>query len=403
MAYPVRIRGRFRVRVAAPAGEEAERLDFRVLVAGGPVAAAAAVALMAFLPVLAQRESWVPQLFASVSAAALAGVHLAAFARARVRRPGLALAAQAVLGYVPMLQLGAAWSAAAGFFAGGLLLAVRPARALPAAVLVCVVAGLVAARGNASADAGFAAVVSAGVAALVLFGAGAAARLIAEREEERRELKRSAIAEERKRFSRDVHDLLGLSLSAITLKGELVDRLVIGQPGRAKEELAELLTMSRRALADVRTVAAGFRELSLDDECRAAAAVLSAVGTRVTVARSGTADLPPEVALAFAAVLREGVTNVVRHSTASWCAFSVSKEDGTAWLEIVNDGAGGVAAGGGGADSGSGLRNLVDRVESLGGTLATELGAGGTHRLLAAVPVGCDGVRRRRAADELTA
>ena len=401
MAYPVRLLGRFRVRVAAPAREEAGRPDFHALVAGGPPAAAAAVALMASLPVLAERQSWVSWLLALTGAAALAGVHLAAIAHGRVRRPGLALGVQALLAYLPMLQLGALWSAAGGFFAGGLLLAVRPARALPAAGLVCVAAGLVSARGTASADAGFAAVAAAGVAALVLFGTGAAARLIAERDEERRELKRRAIAEERKRFSRDVHDLLGLSLSAITLKGELVDRLVIGQPGRAKEELAELLTMSRRALADVRTVAAGYRELSLDDECRAAAAVLSAAGTRVTVARSGTGDLPPEVATALAAVLREGVTNVVRHSTASWCAFSVSKEDGTAWLEIVNDGAGGAA--GGGPGSGSGLRNLVDRVESLGGTLATETGPDGTHRLLAAVPVGCDEVRRHRTRDELTA
>ena len=400
MAYPVRLLGKLRARVAAPPGGEAGH-DFRALVAGGPAAAAAAVALMASLPVLAERRFWGSWLLALSCAAALAGVFLAAFTPGRVRRPGLTLAALALLGYAPMLELGARWSTAGGFLAGGLLLAVRPARAVPAVALVCVVAGLVAARGAASVDAGLAAVASAGAAALLLFGTGAAARLIAEREEERRELERSAIAEERKRFSRDVHDLLGLSLSAITLKGELVDRLVIGQPERAKEELAELLTMSRRALADVRTVAAGYRELSLDDECRAAAAVLSAAGTRVTIARSGTETLPPEVATALAAVLREGVTNVVRHSTASWCAFSVSKEDETAWLEILNDGVHGVA--GGGAGSGSGLRNLVDRVESLGGTLATESGPDGTHRLLAAVPVGCGGVRRAPGAGELTA
>lgn len=397
MADPVRLRGKFRMRAVPPA----ERPDFSGLVAAGPVAAAAVVALSASLPVLAERTSWTPRLLALACAAALAGVHLTAFAHGRVRRPGLALAVQALLGYGPMLQLGALWSAAGGFLAGGLLLTVRPARAVPAAGLVCVGAGLLSAWATGTADAGLTGAVSAAIAALALSGTGAAVRLTAEREEERRELKRDAIAEERKRFSRDVHDLLGLSLSAITLKGELVDRLVIGQPGRAKEELAELLTMSRRALADVRTVAAGYRELSLDDECRAAAAVLSAAGIRVTVARSGIADLPPDVATALAAVLREGVTNVVRHSTASWCAFSVSKEDGTAWLEIVNDGAGGPADGGMG--SGSGLRNLVDRVESLGGTLAAESGPDGTHRLLAAVPVACGGVRRHRAADELTA
>jgi two-component system sensor histidine kinase DesK len=383
----MRIRGtEFRGRAdvpASPLGED--RSDFRTLVFGAQAAAAAGVALQAFLPVLTGREPWGARLAALVCAAVLAGVHLASFDRGRVRRPAPALTVQALLGAVPMLQLGGLWSSAAGFFAGGLLLAVRPARAVPGALLGCVVAGLVSGSAGRSVDAGVAGTAAAGVAALTLFGLGLAARLVAEREEERRELKRQAIAEERKRFSRDLHDLLGLSLSAITLKGELVDRLVLGRPARAKEELAELLVMSRRALADVRTVAAGYRELSLDDECKAAAAVLSAAGIRVTVARSGTGDLPPEVAGAFAAVLREGVTNVVRHSAASWCAFSVSTEDGTAWLEIVNDGAGRPVDAG--ADSGWGLRNLSDRVGSLAGSLTVEAGADGTHRLVAAVPV----------------
>lgn len=160
----------------------------------------------------------------------------------------------------------------------GLLLAARPARAVPGAVVACVLAGLVPARSGAPGwvDTVVAGTASSGVAALALFGLGVAARMVAAREGELRELQRSAVAEEHKRFSRDVHDLLGLSLSAITLKGELVDRLMLGRPERAKEELAELLTMSRRALADVRTIAAGYRELSLDDECRAAAAVLGA-------------------------------------------------------------------------------------------------------------------------------
>lgn len=396
MTYPVRIRSvRFREQVARSVGDEAgprrvseaDQPGFRALVAGEQAVAAAAVALLVFLPVLTGRDPWPVRLVALACAAALAGVHLACFANGRGRVVP-ALVVQAALGYLPMLQLGAAWSAASGFFAGGLLLAVRPARAVPGAVLVGVVAGLVSARPGGpagSVDSGVAGAVSAAVVALTLFGLGSAARLLAEREAERGELKRRAITEERQRFSRDLHDLLGLSLSAITLKGELVGRMLVSQPGRATEELSELLVMSRRALADVRAVAAGYRELSLDDECRAAATVLSAAGIRVTVAKALTRELPPPVATTLATVLREGVTNVVRHSTATWCAFSVSTAGGMAWLEIANDGAGGAADAG--PCSGSGLRNLSDRVEAEDGTLTAVVDAERTHRLVAAIPL----------------
>ncbi|UOX89459.1 histidine kinase [Amycolatopsis sp. FBCC-B4732] len=393
MVYPVRVRGaRLRRRTAPLAGE---RQESRALVLGAQAVAAVGVAVLAALPVLTGAQPWFLKPIALVCAAGLVAGHLAWFARGRVRRPWLALTVQAVLGFGPLLALGEPWSTAGGFFAGGLLLVSPPARAVPWALLACVVAGVVSALPGWPAgllDAGVGSAVSAGVAALSLFGLATAARVVAGRAEEVCELKRRTIAEERMRFSRDLHDLLGLSLSAITLKGELVDRMVPGKPELAKAELAELLVMSRRALADVRTIAAGYRELSLEEECRAAADVLSAAGTRVTVARSGIGELPPPVATTLGTVLREGVTNVVRHSTASWCAFSVSTEDGTAWLEIVNDGAGG--AGGGGAGSGAGLRNLGDRVAAMNGTLTTEVGQDGTHRLLVAIPVGS--VRRER-------
>ncbi|MFF1611644.1 sensor histidine kinase [Amycolatopsis sp. NPDC058278] len=385
----MRIRGTGVQRQASgqsPARLEQERPGVRALVFGAQPAAVTGVALLAFLPVLTARESWLDRLAALACLAALAGGHVIWFAHGRAGHRAVVLASQAVLGFVPLLQFGAQWSPASGFFAGGLLLAFPPSRGVPAALLACAAAGLGSAWPGGSVHAGVAGAVTAGVAALTLFGLGTSARLVAERDAEVRELKRQAIAEERKRFSRDLHDLLGLSLSAITLKGELVDRLMPARPAQAKDELAELLVMSRRALADVRTIAAGYRELSLEKECRAAADVLSAAGTRVTVARSGVDDLPPRVATTLATALREGVTNVVRHSTASWCAFSVSTEDGTAWLEIVNDGAAGPA--GGGADSGAGLRNLRDRINVLNGTLTTEAGPDGTHRLLVAIPLG---------------
>ncbi len=365
-----------------PSSFEDEQSGTRTLVFGAQAAAAAGVALLALLPVLIGSPNALVLLAAPVCAVALAAGYLAGFGRGQVRRPVLVLALTALLGLVPF---GPSWSTAGGFFAGGVLLTFRPVIAVPAALLACAGAAVVPAWPVGSVAAGVAGAVSAGVAALTLFGLGTAVRLVAERGEQVRELKRQAIAEERKRFSRDLHDLLGMSLSAITLKGELVDRLVLGKPALAKEELADLLVMSRRALADVRTIATGYRDLSLQDECKAAAEVLSAAGTRVTVARSGVGDLPPQVATVLAMVLREGVTNVVRHSVARWCAFSVSTEDGTAWLEIVNDGAAGAVGDSG--DSGAGLRNLRDRVHALDGTLTTEAGADGTHRLLAAIPV----------------
>ena len=395
MVQPGRIRGaRLQERAdEPPASFEDEQSETRTLVFAAQAAAAAGVALLALLPVLTGPQPGLVRLAAPLCAVALAAAHLAGFGRGRVRRPVPVLVLQAVLGLVPF---GASWSVAGGFFAGGVLLTFRPVTAVPGALLACAAAAVVPAWPGGSVAAGVAGAVSAGVAALTLFGLGTAARLVAERGEQVRELKRQAIAEERKRFSRDLHDLLGMSLSAITLKGELVDRLVLGKPGLAKEELAELLVMSRRALADVRTIAAGYRDLSLEDECRAAAEVLSAAGTRVTVARSGVGDLPPQVATVLAMVLREGVTNVLRHSSASWCAFSVSTEDGTAWLEIVNDGAAGAACSG--EKSGAGLRNLRDRVEAVDGTLTTEAGADGTHRLLAAIPVrSLRQLRRKRA------
>ncbi|MEA5366980.1 histidine kinase [Amycolatopsis sp., V23-08] len=401
MVVPVRISGvGLAARTVAAADEPDEpeetpaavaargQRDFRHLVTGARFVAAVAVGLLVPAFTLTGREPWPAQLSAAGYTAALVVVYLAGLGRGRARRPVPALILLAALSGLPMLQLGVRWAVASGFLAGGVLLVARPARAVPAVVLVCLAAGLLVALPEPPVAAVFDGLTAAAVTAVAgaaLFGSATAARLVAEREAEVHELKRRTVAEERRRFSRDMHDLLGLSLSAITLKGELVNRLVLTRPAAAKEELAELLVMSRRALADVRAVAAGYRELSLDDECRAVVDVLTAAGVRVTSSRAGTGDLPPRVAGTLAAVLREGVTNVVRHSSATWCAFSVSTSDGTAWLEIVNDGVGAFA--GGPAGSGSGLVNLARRVEALGGRFTAAAEPDGTHRLVAEIPV----------------
>ena len=257
---------------------------------------------------------------------ALILVHLAAFGTGGPGSRGLSLVLQAVLGLVPVLFFGAAWSVLGCFFLGSVLLVAKPLVSVP--LLVAVPGGLgvlVAGVGTpeVSVANGLHATAFTAAAAVALFGLSWATLLAAEREASRRALTARVVAEERKRFAQDTHDLLGLSLSAITLKVELVRRLVETRPEQAQHELTELVTMSREALADVRSVAAGKRDLCLLEEFRAAVALLETAGAKVRLAQKLTEHLPEPIATTFATVLRESATNVVRHSKATWCEFSI--------------------------------------------------------------------------------
>ena len=158
MVHPVRIRGAglgggagARARgQSRPSGED--QPGFRTLVFGAQAVAAAGVALPAFLRVVTGDESRLAWLVALVCAAALACGHLTWCTHGRAWPPAPVLAVQAALGFLPLLPLGAPWAAASGFFAGGVLLTFRPARAVPAALLACVMAGLLPARPGHSGD-----------------------------------------------------------------------------------------------------------------------------------------------------------------------------------------------------------------------------------------------------------
>ena len=220
---------------------------------------------------------------------------------------------------------------------------------------------------------------------LVVYGLTRLANLLTELNAARTELARMAVAEERLRFARDLHDLLGYSLSAITLKSELTHRLVPRNPEKAKHELDEILDISRRALTDVRSVASGYRELSLDAESESARSVLLAADVDVRM-ELDYGDLPPQVRTVLATVLREAVTNVLRHSKAERCEISVRQSDGTVSLDIVNDGVqpnGHVVDG----SCGAGLRNLFARIESLNGELHGGVDEVGRYHLHAFAPV----------------
>src|SRR5262249_21208679 len=206
----------------------------------------------------------------------------------------------------------------------------------------------------------------------------------------RTELANMAVAQERLRFARDVHDLLGYSLSAITLKSELTHRLVPGNPDKAREELVEILDISRKALADVRAVADGCRELSLDNESESARSLLQAADVDVTI-ETNCGDLPTPVKTVLATVLREGITNVLRHSNAERCEISMRQADGRVWLDIVNDG---VLISRVQSDGGSGIRNLSARIAALQGQLVSGFEADGRYGLHAWAPT--EPVKARR-------
>ncbi|WP_327008873.1 histidine kinase [Dactylosporangium sp. NBC_01737] len=185
-----------------------------------------------------------------------------------------------------------------------------------------------------------------------------------------------AATEERLRFARDVHDLLGHSLTVIALKAELAARLAAVDPARAGQEAAEVQRLAAGALTDVHEAVHGYRAVDLAAHLADIGRLLRSCGVACTVTTRGT--VPADPAAQLAAVLREATTNVLRHSRATWCTIDIEAGPSGATLTVTNDGAGPHAggaepesAGGTGPESagGSGLRGLAERLAGVGGTL----------------------------------
>jgi two-component system, NarL family, sensor histidine kinase DesK len=183
------------------------------------------------------------------------------------------------------------------------------------------------------------------------------------------EIEHLAKVAERERIARDLHDVLGHTLSVIILKSELAGKLIDRDPERAKAEIADVEKTSREALADVRTTIRGYRGYSLEAEIKQAQATLETAGVKV---RSESAEviLSPAQESVVALVVREAVTNVVRHAGARNCLLRLMPVNGTCRFEIHDDGRGGSAA------EGNGLRGMRERIEALGGTLLRETNSG---------------------------
>lgn len=177
-----------------------------------------------------------------------------------------------------------------------------------------------------------------------------------EHQQHQREL---TLIQERERVARDVHDVLGHSLTAVSVKAQLAERLVDSDPEAARAELQQIQSLSRQALAEIRATVAGLRVARLADELQTAAASLADAGIALEVA-GGPEDVDPRHRIVLAWVVREAATNVVRHSGARRCRIEL----GAAGVVVVDDGAG-LGTGG----DGNGLRGLRERVASGGGTL----------------------------------
>jgi two-component system sensor histidine kinase DesK len=215
--------------------------------------------------------------------------------------------------------------------------------------------------------------------AVALYGSARLVRVADELHAARTELAELAIRRERLRVSRDLHDLLGQSLSAVSLKGDLALRLLRTDPSAARVEIQSLTEVARDALRDVHTVARDERTVSLRNEADGAAALLTAAGVeaRIEVAVPGL-TAPVDNVLGWA--VREGVTNLLRHGEPRTCSITARCRNGRVRLEIDNDGARPPAG------TGRGLAGLAERARALSGSVSTEHTRDGRFRLVVEIP-----------------
>jgi two-component system sensor histidine kinase DesK len=192
------------------------------------------------------------------------------------------------------------------------------------------------------------------------------------------EIEHLAKVAERERIARDLHDVLGHTLSLIVLKSELASKLMERDPAQAKSEIRDVENTARQALADVRQTIGGYRALGLNEEFTRAKATLQTAGVSVEC-EAATVGLAPVQASVLALALREAVTNVVRHSQAQHCRLRLEQTNGSCHLEVYDDGRGGAQV------EGNGLRGMRERIESLGGSLHRETRQG--TRLFITLPI----------------
>jgi two-component system sensor histidine kinase DesK len=183
------------------------------------------------------------------------------------------------------------------------------------------------------------------------------------------EIEHLAKVAERERIARDLHDVLGHTLSLIIVKSTLAGKLLDKYPERAKSEISDIEKVSRDAMAEIRNTLRGYSTYKLNEEIQRAKAALQSAGV-VAEAESSDIGMTPAQESVLALIMREAVTNVVRHAQARNCALRIVPMNGNCVMEIEDDGRGGFEI------EGNGLRGMRERIEALGGTLARDTSAG---------------------------
>jgi two-component system sensor histidine kinase DesK len=197
----------------------------------------------------------------------------------------------------------------------------------------------------------------------LVYAVGQLRRLIRELRDAREAVAVAAVAEERLRFARDLHDLLGQSLSIVVVKAEAVRRLVERDPAAAIAQATDIEDVGRRALVEIREAVTGYRDSDLITELARAQQALTAAGIAVTIRHhEGILPAPTDGLLAW--VVREATTNVIRHSGASRCEIAIATDPAQATVDIRDDGHAAVTPA-----VGNGLRGLTERVAAVGGSL----------------------------------
>ena len=307
--------------------------------------------------------------------------------RSRRRRAALAgglFAAMVAIAIIAMYVFGGSWWSLSMYIVTTAV-STLPLRWAPVAIggTAAVMAGL--ARNDHWSLSSIASIaMSVGMAGFVAFLLRRRVMMIDELRAAHREVARlaaaDAVIDERLRIARDLHDLLGHSLSVIALKSELARRLIAPSPAQATVEIADVEQIARRALVEVREAVTGYRARTLEAELVHARAALEAAGVEVTTTVTAPA-LPAELDDLLAWIVREATTNVVRHSRARRAEIELAEADGLARLEIRNDGAVERTAG-----IGHGLAGLRERTAEAGGQLTAQL-EGAQFRVVALVPL----------------
>ncbi|MFE6780336.1 sensor histidine kinase [Streptomyces sp. NPDC057702] len=301
-------------------------------------------------------------------------------------RRGWLVGAQAACAFVPLATLGLAWGGMAGHLAAALLLFFHRSWrwalfALTPLTLFAWCAATGIATGPAVRVSG-----STALLGLVMYGLTRLADTCTRTERSCQELVGRAVAAEQSRFSRDMHDVLGSSLTVITLRGELALSLLGSRPDQARNELSAIVDMARRATSDARVVAGGARThaRALSRELDSVVDVMRSMGVKTTIEASHAA-LPLRIDRLLAVVLRECAANILKHSTARRCRISVASRGGVVRVSVANDG---VSPG----DAcphhrGAGLGNIGARLAEAGGWTRAGLRKDGWFLVEVEVPV----------------